>query len=92
MILVGHDAILDVAVVGIPDDRWGEIVAAVIRVHDETPRLDKAEFIDYVAARLAPFKVPARWFVTDSLPTTPTGKVRKFELRDAIMRGHLPEI
>lgn len=91
-ILVGHDAILDVAVVGVPDDRWGEIVAAVIRVHDEAPQLDKAEVADHVARRLAPFKVPARWFVTDSLPRTPTGKVRKFALRDAIMFGHLREI
>jgi fatty-acyl-CoA synthase/long-chain acyl-CoA synthetase len=76
----------------VPDDRWGELVAAVIRVHGEAPRLDKAEFVDYVAARLAPFKVPARWFVTDALPLTPTGKVRKFELRDAIVHGHLREI
>ncbi|WP_319455947.1 MULTISPECIES: class I adenylate-forming enzyme family protein [unclassified Mycobacterium] len=91
-VLGGHDAILDVAVVGVPDHRWGEIVAAVIRVHDEAPQLDKAEVADFVAARLAPFKVPARWFVTDSLPTTPTGKVRKFALRDAIACGHLREI
>ena len=91
-ILVGHDAILDVAVVGVPDDRWGEIVAAVIRVHDDAAQLGKAEFIDYLAARLAPFKVPARWFVTDSLPMTPTGKVQKFALRDAIACGHLKEL
>ncbi|KAA0080122.1 long-chain fatty acid--CoA ligase [Mycolicibacterium sp. P9-64] len=91
-ILVGHDAILDVAVVGVPDDRWGEIVAAVIRVHDEATQLDKAEFADYVAARLTPFKVPARWFLVDALPLTPTGKVRKFALRDAIASGHLREI
>jgi fatty-acyl-CoA synthase/long-chain acyl-CoA synthetase len=91
-ILVGHDAILDVAVVGLPDDRWGELVAAVIRVHDEGQQLDKVEIADFVAARLAQFKVPARWFVTDSLPTTPTGKVRKFALRDAIARGHLREL
>jgi fatty-acyl-CoA synthase/long-chain acyl-CoA synthetase len=91
--LVGHDAILDVAVVGVPDDRWGEVVAAVIRLQDdEAPQLEKAEFVDYLAARLAAFKVPARWFVTDSLPTTPTGKVRKFALRDAIACGHLKEL
>lgn len=91
-ILVGHDAILDAAVVGVPDDRWGEIVAAVIRVRDQPPHLDRAEFADYVGARLAPFKVPTRWFVADSLPTTPTGKVRKFAVRDAIASGDLREI
>lgn len=91
-VVAGHDAILDVAVVGVPDDRWGEIVAAVIRVHDDAPTPDKAEFADFAAARLAPFKVPARWFIADSFPTTPTGKVRRFALRDAIACGHLREL
>jgi fatty-acyl-CoA synthase len=91
-VLVGHEAVHDVAVVGVPDDRLGEIVAAVVRVHDDAPQLDKAEVIAYLAARLAPFKVPARWFVADSLPTTPTGKVQKFALRDAIACGHLREL
>jgi len=95
--LVGHDDILDAAVVGLPDDRWGEIVAAVIRVRDGSPRFAKEDFskgdvVDYAAKRLAPFKVPARWFVADSLPTTPTGKVRKFAVRDAIAAGDLREI
>jgi len=95
--LVGHDDILDAAVVGLPDDRWGEIVAAVIRVRDGSPRFAKGDFskddvVDYAAKRLAPFKVPARWFVADSLPTTPTGKVRKFAVRDAIAAGDLREI
>ncbi len=91
-VLVGHDAILDAAVVGLPDERWGELVAAVIRVHDQAPPLGGTELADYVNTRLAPFKVPARWFVTDSMPTTPTGKVRKFALRDAIAAGQLREL
>lgn len=90
--LVGHDAVIDAAVVGLPDDRWGEIVAAVIRVHDESPQFAKDDVVDYLAQRLAPFKVPARWFVTDAFPTTPTGKVRKFAVRDAIASGDLREI
>lgn len=89
--LVGHDAVLDAAVVGLPDDRWGEIVAAVIRVDDELP-FPKDEVVDYLAQRLAPFKVPARWFVADAFPTTPTGKVRKFAVRDAVASGDLQEI
>jgi fatty-acyl-CoA synthase len=91
-VLVDHEAVLDAAVVGVPDDRWGEIVAAVIRVDDELPRLVKDDLVDYVAQRLAPFKVPVRWFVADALPVTPTGKVRKFALRDAIESGELLEI
>lgn len=91
-VLVSHDSIDDAVVVGVPDDRWGEIVAAVIRPRGGAAQLVKADVVDYVARRLALFKVPVRWFVTDSLPTTPTGKVRKFALRDAIASGHLREI
>jgi fatty-acyl-CoA synthase/long-chain acyl-CoA synthetase len=55
-------------------------------------RVAKLDIADHVGQRLAPFKVPTRWFVVDALPVTPTGKVRKFELRDSIMRGQLREI
>jgi fatty-acyl-CoA synthase/long-chain acyl-CoA synthetase len=91
-VLVDHEAVLEASVVGLPDERWGEIVAAAIRIRDDVPDLLVADIVEYVGRRLAPFKVPARWFVTDALPLTPTGKVRKFELRDAIMHGHLREI
>jgi fatty-acyl-CoA synthase len=91
-VLVGHEAVLEASVVGIPDDRWGEVVAAVIRIADDADRLLKTDIVDYVGGRLAPFKVPARWFVIDALPVTPTGKVRKFELRDSIASGQLREI
>jgi fatty-acyl-CoA synthase len=91
-VLADHETVLEASVVGLPDERWGEIVAAAIRIRDDGPELLVADIVDYVGRRLAPFKVPARWFVTDALPMTPTGKVRKFELRDAIMHGHLREI
>ncbi|MDX1888912.1 class I adenylate-forming enzyme family protein [Mycolicibacterium sp. 050158] len=91
-VLVGHDAIDDAVVVGLPDGRWGEVVAAVIRPRVEASRLTKTDIVDHVARRLAPYKMPARWFVVDSFPVTPTGKVRKFVLRDAIESGHLQEM
>jgi fatty-acyl-CoA synthase/long-chain acyl-CoA synthetase len=91
-VLVDHETVLEASVIGLPDERWGEIVAAAIRIRDDGPDLLVADIVEYVGRRLAPFKVPARWFVTDALPLTPTGKVRKFELRDAIVHGHLREI
>lgn len=91
-VLVGHDAVDEAVVVGLADDRWGEIVAAVLRLRVEASHDLKTEIVDHVARRLAPFKVPVRWFVTDSLPLTSTGKVRKFAVRDAIVDGHLREI
>jgi len=90
--VITHDAVVEISVVGLPDDRWGEIMAAVIRIADGTSHPAKADLVDHLAGRLAPFKVPARWFVIDALPVTPTGKVRKFELRDLIARGELREI
>jgi fatty-acyl-CoA synthase len=45
-----------------------------------------------VSARLTHNKVPARWFVADVMPTTPTGKVCKFQLREAVLTGQLQEI
>jgi fatty-acyl-CoA synthase len=91
-VLVSHEAVLDAAVVGLPDERWGEIVAAAIRTTAGAHDRLKTEIVDYVGKRLAPFKVPARWFIVDALPLTPTGKVRKFELRDSIVHGDLREI
>jgi fatty-acyl-CoA synthase/long-chain acyl-CoA synthetase len=91
-VLVGHEAVLEASVIGMPNERWGEIVVAVIRVADGVDHLPKPDVVDYVGKRLAPFKVPARWFVVDALPVTPTGKVRKFELRDSIVCGRLREL
>ena len=91
-VLVDHETVLDASVVGLPDERWGEIVAAAIRTTEGVHDGLKTELVDYAARRLAPFKVPARWFIVDALPLTPTGKVRKFELRDSIVHGDLREI
>jgi fatty-acyl-CoA synthase len=92
MALAGHDAVIDAAVIGLPDDRWGEVVAAVLRVRAHDHSELKTEFTDYLGSRLAQFKLPTRWFVTDQMPVTPTGKVRKFELRDAVLGGRVREL
>lgn len=91
-VLLGHDAILDVCVVGLPDERWGESVAVAIRVDGDAHDALKDDLADYARVRLTPFKVPTRWFLVDALPLTPTGKVRRFELRDSIASGRLREI
>lgn len=91
-VLLGHDAILDACVIGLPDERWGESVAVAVRIDGDAHDALKADVIDYARVRLTPFKVPTRWFLVEDLPLTPTGKVRRFELRDAILNGHLCEI
>jgi fatty-acyl-CoA synthase/long-chain acyl-CoA synthetase len=91
-VLIAEDSVVDACVVGLPDDRWGEIVAVAVRTDGDVRDEFKANLIEYAGRRLAPFKVPARWFVIDDLPVTPTGKVRKFEVRDSIVDGRLREL
>jgi fatty-acyl-CoA synthase len=80
MVLLDHPAVADAAVVGIPDQRWGEQVAAFIRpVPGSTP--DEADLAAFCRERLASFKVPRFWQMLDTLPMTPSGKVQKFALR-----------
>jgi fatty-acyl-CoA synthase len=90
--LLSHDDVVDCAVVGMPDDRLGEQVAAILRTSRDADALLKDSIVGYLRNRLAPFKIPARWFVATEFPVTPTGKVRKFELRDAIIRGDVREL
>jgi fatty-acyl-CoA synthase/long-chain acyl-CoA synthetase len=90
--LVAHESVLGASVVGLPDERMGEIVACVVQVRGNEPA-DLAEQLDaFLRERIARFKVPTRWFVADDLPLTPTGKVRKFKLIDLIAEGSLREV
>jgi fatty-acyl-CoA synthase len=72
--------VLDVAVVGVPDARWGEQVAAFIR--PATPPPTEAELEAYLRERLAAYKVPRYWIFMDAFPLTASGKVQKFKLRE----------
>jgi fatty-acyl-CoA synthase len=82
--LVAHPSVVEAAVVGAPDERWGEVPVAFITVRGDTPP-DPAELRTFAAERLARFKLPRRIVVVDELPKTGTGKVQKFALRDQIV-------
>jgi acyl-CoA synthetase (AMP-forming)/AMP-acid ligase II len=82
-VLYEHDAVVEVAVVGRPDDRWGEVpVAFVVRTATATTTAD--ELIDHCRSRLAKFKVPKDVVFIAELPRNPSGKVLKRELRTQI--------
>lgn len=68
------------AVIGLPDARWGEAVTAAI-VADPAAGLTEADTIAHCRALIAGYKTPKRVLFRDSLPQTPTGKVRKADLR-----------
>jgi acyl-CoA synthetase (AMP-forming)/AMP-acid ligase II len=76
----------DVAVVGLPDDRWGEIVAVAI-VADPTDDLDQPAVEEWCASRLANYKKPRHVSFVDDLPKGSTGKVIKRGVRDLLLEG-----
>lgn len=77
-----HPAVKDIAVVGIPDERWGEIVTAIVVPYDgKMVTIHAIE--EYCAKRLARYKVPKRVYITDRLPVTPVGKIDKKQLVSA---------
>ena len=79
-VLYEHDAVLEAAVVGRPDDKWGEVPVAYVALRsDATVTAD--ELIEHCRTQLAKFKVPKEVTFIDALPRNPSGKVLKRELR-----------
>jgi acyl-CoA synthetase (AMP-forming)/AMP-acid ligase II len=77
----GLAAIVDVSVLGVPDERYGEQVAAFVRLADGAS-LTEEEMRERLGSRVARYKVPRYLVVVDDFPVTPSGKVRKFKLRE----------
>ena len=78
--LLAHPAVIEVAVIGIPDDRWGEAVQAVV-VCDETTSVSEEELIVYCKEHIASYKKPKTVSFVKALPRIATGKVDKVSLR-----------
>jgi len=77
-VIAEHPAVAEVAVIGVPDERWGESVKAVVSLEGEAT---EAEIIAYARERLAAYKCPKTVDVVDELPRNPTGKILKKDLR-----------
>jgi fatty-acyl-CoA synthase len=86
MVLLAHPAVADVAVVGIPDPRWGEQVAAFIQPTPGSAPA-QADLNAFCRDRLASFKVPRLWQLLETFPMTASGKVQKFALRERFQAG-----
>ncbi|MCB1746379.1 MAG: AMP-binding protein [Gammaproteobacteria bacterium] len=87
-VLYTHPAIADVAVIGLPDDYWGESVGAVLMLRDGEAVTGSA-LEAFCGERLARHKVPRQWFVVDAIPTTTSGKLQKFRLAEMYRAGEL---
>jgi fatty-acyl-CoA synthase len=82
-----HSAVLEVAVVAIPDDKWGERPKAFVVLRPGETATEE-EIIEFCKSRIARYKAPAAVEILDELPKTSTGKVQKFILRDKEWAGH----
>jgi len=79
--LYGHPQIQDVQVIGVPDEKYGEeVMAWVILKPGQTTTAD--ELTDYCRGKIAHYKVPRYWRMTDQFPMTVSGKVQKYKLRE----------
>jgi acyl-CoA synthetase (AMP-forming)/AMP-acid ligase II len=76
--------VAEVAVIGVPDDKWGEVVKAVVSLEGEAT---EADLIAWSRGRLAAYKCPKTVDITDELPRNPTGKILKKDLRKPYWEG-----
>ena len=80
--LAAHPAVREAAVIGVPDERWGEVPRAFVSLA-EGATVDEGELIKWVRGRLAGFKAPKSVVILDELPKGGTGKIQKQVLRDS---------
>jgi acyl-CoA synthetase (AMP-forming)/AMP-acid ligase II len=80
-VLYEHNSILEAAVIGVPDSKWGEVVTAVIILKPNIP-LSKEEIQAFCREKLVGYKIPRSIHFVDHLPRNASGKVQKFILRE----------
>jgi fatty-acyl-CoA synthase len=84
--LMAHPAVREVAVIGIPDEKWGELVTALVVTDGSVVTAE--DLITHCRGALAGFKCPKRVEFVTELPRTATGKLQKFKLREPFWAGH----
>jgi fatty-acyl-CoA synthase len=81
MVLVQHEKVAEAAVIGVPNEKWGEVPAAFI-IAETGDRPESQELIEFCRSRIAKYKIPKYFHFVDELPRTGVGKVNKKALRE----------
>lgn len=89
--LFSHPEVGEVAVIGVPDERWGETIKALV-VLTEGAKATEADLIEHCKQRLARYKAPTSVEFRTELARTATGKLQKFKLRDQYWQGHQRQV
>lgn len=87
-VLNSHPHILEAATIGLPDERWGESVTAVI-VAKPNVVIDEQEIIAYCREHIASYKIPRKFLYEDALPRNASGKILKYQLRDEYIKAQV---
>jgi fatty-acyl-CoA synthase len=85
-VILEHSSVAEAAVVGMPDEKWGEVAVAFVRLSDGN-NLDEAGLVAHCRERIAAQKTPARWVAVSEWPLTGSGKIQKFVLRERLVAG-----
>ena len=90
-LLFCHDSVGEVAVVGLPDDRYGEVVGAFVRAAPGQS-INKDSLFAYLREHLSPQKTPKHWLSVEEFPLTGSGKIQKFVLKEQWEKGAFTEL